>query len=64
MNPHEWREATLKIDLPALGLDWGDSFGVQDLLSGEEYRWSEYNYIRLDPHLRPAHVLAVRPDPW
>jgi starch synthase (maltosyl-transferring) len=64
LNPHDWREATLKVDLPAIGLDWGDSFGVVDLLNREEYRWSEYNYVRLDPHVRPAHVLAVQPDPW
>jgi starch synthase (maltosyl-transferring) len=64
LNPHDWREATLKIDLPEIGLDWGDSFRARDLLSGEEYRWSEYNYVRLDPHVRPAHIFAVQADPW
>ncbi len=63
-NPHEWREATLTVDLPAIGLDWGDSFTVQDLLSSDEYGWSEYNYVRLDPHLRAAHIFAVHTPTW
>jgi starch synthase (maltosyl-transferring) len=60
-NPHEIREATTALDLPALGLDWDTGFRVRDLLDGAEYRWGQFNYVRLDPHHRPAHVFAVLP---
>jgi len=33
---------------------------VLDLLSGSIWRWSESNYVRLDPAAEPAHVLKVR----
>jgi starch synthase (maltosyl-transferring) len=60
VNPHEWREATVTLDLAALGLGWDTGFGVYDLLSGEEYRWGEHNYVRLDPLTRPAHIFELR----
>ncbi|CAN5691404.1 alpha-1,4-glucan--maltose-1-phosphate maltosyltransferase [soil metagenome] len=44
--------------------DWGgssdDTLEVADLLSGERYYWrGEWNYVRLDPALRVAHILAA-----
>ena len=62
VNPHEWREATVSLDLEALGIHWDAGFSVRDLLSGEEYRWGEHNYVRLDPMTRCAHILHVRPS--
>jgi starch synthase (maltosyl-transferring) len=59
VNPHEWREATVTLDPHALGLDWDESCTVHDLLTGEEYRWGERNYVRLDPFGKPAHVFHV-----
>jgi starch synthase (maltosyl-transferring) len=60
LNPHEVREATVYLDLPALGLDWLDEFIVTDELSGESYRWRQANYVRLDPHHQPAHIFTLR----
>jgi starch synthase (maltosyl-transferring) len=60
VNPHEWREATVSLDLGALGLSWDAGFTVHDLLSGDEYHWGEHNYVRLDPLGRPAHIFHVR----
>jgi len=60
VNPHEWREATISLDLEALGLEWDTGFTVRDLLSGDEYTWGEHNYVRLDPLGRPAHIFEVR----
>nr|MDQ3417736.1 hypothetical protein [Acidobacteriota bacterium] len=45
--------------------DWGlgpaATLEVTDLLSMERYFWrGEWNYVRLDPHTRPAHILSVR----
>jgi starch synthase (maltosyl-transferring) len=59
VNPHEWREATVSLDLDALGLEWDTGFSVRDLLSGDEYTWGEHNYVRLDPLGRPAHIFEV-----
>jgi starch synthase (maltosyl-transferring) len=60
LDPHGTREATVHLWMPALGMDWHDTFTVHDLLSGETYRWGEHNYVRLDPYHHPAHLLHVR----
>jgi starch synthase (maltosyl-transferring) len=60
LNPHQVREATIYLDLPALGLDWEDEFVVADALSGESYLWRQANYVRLDPHHQPAHIFTLR----
>jgi starch synthase (maltosyl-transferring) len=60
VNPHEWREATVHLDLEALGVSpWTEGFTVRDLLSGAAYRWGEHNYVRLDPHAQSAHIFQV-----
>jgi starch synthase (maltosyl-transferring) len=59
LNPHQVREATVHLDLPALGLDWPDEFVVRDELSGESYTWRQSNYVRLDPHTQSAHIFTV-----
>ncbi|MGH8962002.1 MAG: alpha-1,4-glucan--maltose-1-phosphate maltosyltransferase [Jatrophihabitantaceae bacterium] len=61
VNPHEWRESTVSLDLAALGMSWDSGFTVRDLLTGAEYEWGERNYVRLDPHTQPAHVFTVHP---
>jgi len=60
LDPHHTREATVHLDMPALGLDWNAEFIVDDQLSGESYRWRQANYVRLDPHICPAHVFTLR----
>jgi starch synthase (maltosyl-transferring) len=60
-DPHHWREATVYLDLGALGMSWDSGLIVRDLLDGAEYHWGERNYVRLDPETRPAHVFTVRP---
>ncbi|MEZ5092971.1 alpha-1,4-glucan--maltose-1-phosphate maltosyltransferase [Nocardioides sp.] len=60
LDPHGTRETSVHLDLPALGLDWQDSFVVHDEITGQSWTWHEHNYVRLDPHHEPAHVLTVR----
>ncbi|MBJ7529223.1 MAG: alpha-1,4-glucan--maltose-1-phosphate maltosyltransferase, partial [Nocardioides sp.] len=60
LDPHATRETTVHLDLPAMGMEWGDSFLVTDEISGEAWTWSQHNYVRLDPHHEPAHVFSVR----
>ena len=59
LDPYQTREATVWLDLPALGVD--REFIVTDELTGESYRWGHANYVRLDPATRPAHVFSVTP---
>ena len=63
-DPHAVREATAHLDLTALDLrpqdvDEEGCFEVEDLITGARWRWGADNYIRLDPHVEPAHVLRV-----
>jgi starch synthase (maltosyl-transferring) len=62
LDPHQPREATVWLDMPALGMDWSEGFTVTDELSGESYRWGQANYVRIDPAGRPAHIFTVTRD--
>jgi starch synthase (maltosyl-transferring) len=62
LDPNGWHEATLFLDLGALGLDPGSSFEVYDEMSGSAYTWTgDRQYIRLDPSTVPGHVFHIRP---
>jgi starch synthase (maltosyl-transferring) len=60
LDPHAVREATVHVDIGALGLEAGDGYEVRDELTGAVWPWGEHNYVRLDPFVEPAHVFAVR----
>jgi starch synthase (maltosyl-transferring) len=60
LDPHGTREATVRLDMPALGLGWEDQLLVRDEITGNEWTWGQANYVRLDPFVEPAHVLTVR----
>jgi len=62
LDPHSPREATVWLDMPALGMDYGSQFVVTDELSGHSYQWGRANYVRLDPALTPAHIFTVTPQ--
>jgi starch synthase (maltosyl-transferring) len=62
LDPHQAREATVWLDMPALGMDWHEGFTVTDELSGEIYRWGQANYVGLDPAVRTAHIFSVTRD--
>jgi starch synthase (maltosyl-transferring) len=63
LDPHQPREATVWLDLPALGLESDADFVVTDELSGQSYRWGRANYVRLDPGYEPAHIFQVKTSP-
>jgi len=62
LDPHQPREATVWLDRTAFDFDVSAGFTVTDELSGESYRWSEANYVRLDPERTPAHIFTVTAD--
>ena len=59
LDPNQPREATIWLDGAALGLDVSAGFPVTDELTGEQYRWGQANYVRLDPAVAPAHIFTV-----
>ena len=61
LDPHGARETTVRLDMPALGMDWDDSMAVHDEIGGETFVWGQSNYVRLDPFWEPAHVFSVEP---
>lgn len=61
-DPHSARETTVHLDLPAIGLDWGARFEVEDLITGSVWTWSSDNYVRLDSFVEPVHILSVKAD--
>ena len=63
LDPHTPREATVWLDMPALGMDYGSQFVVTDELSGHSYQWGRANYVRLDPARTPAHIFTTTPQP-
>jgi starch synthase (maltosyl-transferring) len=58
-DPHQPREATVWLDLHALGADADEDLVLTDELTGESYQWGRANYVRLDPARTPAHIFAV-----
>ena len=63
-HPHDVVEATLDLDLEALRLrpedrDASGAVEVEDLLTGQRWQWGRTPYVRLDPHVEPAHVLRI-----
>jgi starch synthase (maltosyl-transferring) len=62
LDPHAPREATVWLDMPALGMDYRSQFVVTDELSGNSYQWGRANYVRLDPAVTPAHIFTVTPQ--
>jgi starch synthase (maltosyl-transferring) len=61
VDPFAAQQATLNLDMPALGLGWDDRFVVADAFTGSSWVWGRANYVRLDPFTEPAHVLTVHP---
>ncbi len=60
VDPHAPHTTTVHLNMPALGMGWEDTFSVTDEISGETWQWAEHNYVHLDPHAEPAHLLSVR----
>ncbi|MGD7002382.1 maltotransferase domain-containing protein [Corynebacterium halotolerans] len=59
LDPRETKEATVHLDLAAIGQAPGASFPVHDLVSGADWTWSEHNFVRLEPLGNVAHILTL-----
>ena len=58
-DPHSVRESVIRLDLAKLGLSYGSSFSVTDLVTGKVFQWQADNYVKLDAFAEPAHILRV-----
>ncbi|MGV9312050.1 alpha-1,4-glucan--maltose-1-phosphate maltosyltransferase [Streptomyces sp. NPDC003691] len=63
LDPHHTQEGTVSLDMPRLGFAWHETAPVRDLLTGETYHWGRAAFVRLEPGVTPAHVVALRPSP-
>ncbi len=62
VDPHNTQETTLHLDGAALGLDGSSHYALYDLLTNARYEWwGLSNYVRLDPHVEPAHLFRIEP---
>jgi starch synthase (maltosyl-transferring) len=59
LDPFHPQECTVEVPLNQIGIQPGGTFRVTDLLTGAAYVWTDRNYVRLDPHVEPAHILRV-----
>jgi starch synthase (maltosyl-transferring) len=61
LDPFNMQHGFIRVPLADWGLAPDAGVEVVDLLSGERYLWrGEWNYVRLDPPGRVAHILHVQ----
>jgi starch synthase (maltosyl-transferring) len=61
LDPYNNQSGFAYVPLESFGINGGDPFQVEDLLTGEKFVWrGRRNFVMLDPHSRPAHVFRVR----
>jgi len=61
LDPFHPCQARIQVPLEQLGIKPGQSYLVQDLLSGENFIWQgAWNTLKLDPAQAPARVFRVR----
>ncbi|MBV9880974.1 MAG: alpha-1,4-glucan--maltose-1-phosphate maltosyltransferase [Gemmatirosa sp.] len=61
LDPRQARHTMVTVPLADMGIAHDEPYEVHDLLTGARYVWrGARNYVRLDPHIVPGHVLRVR----
>jgi len=61
LDPYNTQTGWLELDVVALGLADEESFQMHDLLSDQRFLWKgARNFVMLDPHRAPAHILRLR----
>ena len=60
-DPHSIQHGHVQVPLRELGLEPNQSYVAQDLLDDTRYVWrGEWNYVKLDPAERMAHIFVIR----
>ena len=59
-DPHRMQHGWIEVPIAELGLATDATYEVEDLLDGARYTWrGEWNYVRLDPAVRMAHIFVI-----
>jgi len=59
-DPHWTQHGWVQMPIWEMGISPGTPYSVEDLLDGGRYTWrGEWNYVRLDPAERVAHIFVV-----
>jgi starch synthase (maltosyl-transferring) len=60
-DPHWMQHGRVQVPIHELGIGAHQSYVVEDLLDEARYVWrGEWNYVKLDPAERVAHILIIR----
>jgi starch synthase (maltosyl-transferring) len=60
IDPHWTQHGWVQLPIWEMGISPGAPYSVEDLLDGARYTWrGEWNYVRLDPAERVAHIFVV-----
>jgi len=61
LDPYYTQSGWVKVPLSELSISPDQPFLAHDLLGGGQYIWQgEYNYVELNPHVLPAHILKIK----
>jgi starch synthase (maltosyl-transferring) len=60
LDPHSVRETTVHLDTTVWGIEPGQAFEVEDLITGAHWTWTDHDYVRLDAFVEPVHILHVK----
>jgi starch synthase (maltosyl-transferring) len=59
-DPHRLQHGWVEVPLADVGLAADETYVVEDLLDGARYTWrGAWNYVRLDPSTRMAHIFRI-----
>ncbi|PWC56988.1 maltotransferase domain-containing protein [Azospirillum sp. TSO22-1] len=62
VDPHNGHGGTIEVPLWELGLPDGAHVEVEDLFTGQRFRWiGKFQHVWLDPHQNPAAIWRIRP---
>ena len=60
VDPHSVRQTVVHLDTRIWGVEPGEEYQVQDLITGQVWTWTDHNFVRLDAFTEPVHILHVR----
>ena len=60
VDPHSVRQTMVHLDTRVWGVPHGEAYEVEDLITGEQWTWSDHNFVRLDAFSEPVHILHVK----
>jgi starch synthase (maltosyl-transferring) len=60
LDPHVKQSGYIQLPMDALKLEWPVNIKLRDLVTDEEYTWTqEWNYVELDPYVLPFHLFKL-----